>query len=655
MLDELLIVDAGVPEYRSLVADATGRAAVRVIRADDDPVAVISDALGQGPVNRLHLVGHGETGRLFLGRGALDANTLIERSAATGAWADLLAGAEILVYGCNVGQRPEGTRFLDLLAATTGARVSASSREVGHIALRESNWALDMSSHSGPQPHVLFSQALRETYAGTLNRVTFSLSQPYVTEVPAPGETGPTFDLIFELDEAPAAGTYVSVWVYASATPNAPLSQALAGGQAINELDIFKALNPAYYSGIEFPVIDQSVSAGLSNFPDQYVFEIRITEKTGVLTLVGFDDTSYYGSPTSYNPRTFYWNVIDAPNDSVSNTIVNGSQKFTEYHSIDDVPVENNAPDAVADSASTNYETAVTISVLANDSDADGDTLSLSGVTQGAHGSVAISGTRVVYTPDTGFSGNDTFSYTISDGNGGTDTATVSVTVAEKPNTAPDAVNDSANVVPGGTVTVDVLANDSDADGDALSIASVGRPSNGTASIVDGKIVYTPNAGFTGADSVTYTVSDGQGSTDTARVNFTVALPVVSISANRTVLSEDDLDTVTLTFTVQNLPAEGARVGLAAYRAGDSGQDLFQYGINEFVLQRYYDTASGTVLYPVFSGLEDATGWDSPSEGLSFTITSATATVTLPLWPDPDDLLPGDPGYFPTTTPASIH
>ena len=89
----------------------------------------------------------------------------------------------------------------------------------------------------------------------------------------------------------------------------------------------------------------------------------------------------------------------------------------------------NDPPVAVDDSATTPENTAVTIDVLNNDSDADGDTLTVDSVTQGAHGSVINNDDDVTYTPDSGFSGTDSFTYTVSDGNGGTDTATVTVTV----------------------------------------------------------------------------------------------------------------------------------------------------------------------------------------------------------------------------------
>lgn len=89
----------------------------------------------------------------------------------------------------------------------------------------------------------------------------------------------------------------------------------------------------------------------------------------------------------------------------------------------------NAAPDAVNDGATTFTNTSVAVAVLSNDTDANGDALTITGVTQGAHGTVAYTPTGVTYTPNAGWTGTDTFTYTISDGYGGTDTATVTVAV----------------------------------------------------------------------------------------------------------------------------------------------------------------------------------------------------------------------------------
>lgn len=186
--------------------------------------------------------------------------------------------------------------------------------------------------------------------------------------------------------------------------------------------------------------------------------------------------------------------------------------------------VSNPVPAAAADTAVTNEDTAVIVNVLSNDSDTapDSDTLTVSSVTQGANGSVVNNGGNVTYTPNPNYNGGDSFNYTVSDGNGGTDTGTVTVTV-NPVNDAPVAAADSATTDQGVGVVIDVLSNDSDVDGDGLSVSGVTNGANGTVTNNAGSnVTYTPSGGFTGGDSFTYDVSDGNGGVDTATVNVTV-------------------------------------------------------------------------------------------------------------------------------------
>ncbi|MDF0599078.1 Ig-like domain-containing protein, partial [Psychromarinibacter halotolerans] len=131
------------------------------------------------------------------------------------------------------------------------------------------------------------------------------------------------------------------------------------------------------------------------------------------------------------------------------------------------------------------------------------------------------------------FNGTDSFVYEVSDGLGGTDTTTVTLTV-EPAADDPVALDDAATTARDVPVVIDVLANDSDADGDALSVTGIGTPaSNGTAVVnPDGTITYTPDAGFFGTDTFTYDVDDGTGATSQATVTVTVTgLPVPVYSA----------------------------------------------------------------------------------------------------------------------------
>lgn len=171
--------------------------------------------------------------------------------------------------------------------------------------------------------------------------------------------------------------------------------------------------------------------------------------------------------------------------------------------------------------------------LLANDSDVDDDTLVIQSVGPLSQlgAAVTLADGQIIYDASrssdlqalaAGETATDTFSYTIGDGNGGFSTATVTVTV-NGTNDAPVAVSDSAFVQAGGSVEIDVLANDGDVDGDVPAITGVGVAEHGTVFITEGgKVVYTPNEGYSGTDSFTYTIEDPDQAGATGYVSIVV-------------------------------------------------------------------------------------------------------------------------------------
>ena len=130
----------------------------------------------------------------------------------------------------------------------------------------------------------------------------------------------------------------------------------------------------------------------------------------------------------------------------------------------------------------------------------------------------------MTYTPDAGFSGDDSFTYTANDGLVDSNIATVRVSVTPG-NTAPVAVDDSASTGEASAVTIGVLTNDTDADGDALKVTNLTQPTNGGVTLnSDNTVTYTPDAGFSGDDSFTYTANDGLVDSNIATVNVSVSV-----------------------------------------------------------------------------------------------------------------------------------
>ena len=239
------------------------------------------------------------------------------------------------------------------------------------------------------------------------------------------------------------------------------------------------------------------------------------------------------------------------------------------------IPQANDPPVAVDDASTTAEDTAIVIRVLDNDSDVDGDSLSVIEVSTPSNGSVAITGagTTVTYTPNANFHGSDLFTYKVSDGKVVTDAATVTVIVTSV-NDPPVAMGDSTTTDEDRAIVIRVLDNDTDADGDALSVTAVSVPSNGRAAITSAgaTVTYTPNSSFHGSDSFTYTVSDGNGGTDTGTVTVTVTA-VDDEPANRSPRFNEGLN------TTRTVP-ENAEVGMAVgnpVNARDSDNDRLEY------------------------------------------------------------------------------
>ncbi|MEJ5992764.1 tandem-95 repeat protein, partial [Ramlibacter sp. PS3R-8] len=242
------------------------------------------------------------------------------------------------------------------------------------------------------------------------------------------------------------------------------------------------------------------------------------------------------GNPVGGTVAVVGGNVVFTPNPNFVGTATfeytvsdgNGGTD-TAVVSVNVTPVQD-APTAGADSLSTAEDTPVTVpvaSLLANDTDPDaGNTLTVTGVGNPIGGTVTLIGGNVTFTPNPNFTGTASYDYTISDGNGGTSTATVTVNVTPVQD-SPSANNDTVSTNEDTPLTIapaTLLGNDTDPDaGATLSIIAVGNAVGGTVAIVAGNVVFTPTANFAGAATFEYTVSDGQGGTDTATVTVNVA------------------------------------------------------------------------------------------------------------------------------------
>jgi arylsulfatase A-like enzyme len=246
--------------------------------------------------------------------------------------------------------------------------------------------------------------------------------------------------------------------------------------------------------------------------------------------------TVAFRSSTSARPERLSY---DAKKTGTWQLVVIGQAGASSYTLDVTMRPLNRAPIATDDSAFTRTGRPIPISVLENDRDPDGDALSVASVTSPSKGTATPGddGT-ILYTPKAGFVGLDSFNYQACDA--GTpelcDGAAVRIEVG---NHAPVVKDDRATTTADASIQIDVLANDSDPDGDPLSVASVSSPGTGTSLVSDnGTIVYTPTSAFTGSDSFTYEACDDAKASMCEEATVTISPNVVIVLTDDQSLAE---------------------------------------------------------------------------------------------------------------------
>jgi hypothetical protein len=310
-------------------------------------------------------------------------------------------------------------------------------------------------------------------------------------------------------------------------------------------------------------------------------------------------------------------NVRYTPNSNFSGTdsftfkVNDGTTHSAEATISVTVMAANDVPNAKDDRINTKEDTAISvIDVLTNDTDEDGDSLEVIDVTQGQNGTVAINTDNTLsYTPKADFSGSDSFTYTVSDGKGGKNKATVHVRVNEV-NDAPKA--EGSNVTTKEDKEVSIKLTGKDEDGDALSFSVVKGPSNGSLSGTAPKLIYAPKTNFNGSDSFTFKVNDGKEDSTAATVSITVTAvndPPMAYSDSVTTqedesvsitLSGGDDDGDVITYRVINGPSQGSLKGRAPRliytpNANFNGKDSFTFKASDKRAESDIATVSITV------------------------------------------------------------
>ena len=337
-------------------------------------------------------------------------------------------------------------------------------------------------------------------------------------------------------------------------------------------------------------------------------------------------DAGYHG-PDSFTYAAFD-GVVNSDPATVSLTVDAAPVSVADaYGAVQDTPLVKSAANGV----------------LANDTDLEGDPLSAILVAGPAHGSLTMNPDgSFVYVPTAGYHGADSFTYKATDGRATGNTVTVALTVDAIPVAAVDAYGTTVNATLTKNAAAGVLANDTDADGDALSVLLVAGPAHGTLTLnANGSFTYVPATNYSGPDSFTYRATDGQTNSAPATVTLTVGklTPALTLATPGATMYSAGPQEATATVASVN---GGGNPGSATltYHAGTDADGTVLAGapadvgtytvVATYAGSAVYNPASATATYTIVKFVPTVGIAPSATRGYDANPHVATATVYGP-------------------------
>ncbi|MGM3161912.1 Ig-like domain-containing protein, partial [Dickeya undicola] len=647
---EVFFIDGALPNKDALVSQLPAGASVYILDSNQDGLNQIADILSNyKSVDAIHIISHGDSGQIELGNALISAGnidsyqTMLQQINLS-----LNSSADVLIYGCNVGN-DAGQQLLNALSSSLDSDVAASSditgidgnwvleSHVGSIeteSINPTGWHSNLLLGINTAPTAVADVALVSQNSSTIINVTANDIDLEGDAIKVTGASALFGNVTVNADSTltyqPNAGYFGVDTITYTIADSKGLSALLPGTVAVtvNSLptlslpvivNLFNEDTPIVFADI----LGTKISIGDL---DGSIARVSLSVPIGSLTLSQTANLSLsQGDGINDSNITMQGSIVDinaALNGLIYTPDADYNGPVTITIGLTDtllaIPITTSLPigiapvaDIVSDSVITNVSSPVSFNVMANDT-FENINARVTSYSTPSHGTVVIDSTgNAVYTPTSGYLGNDSFTYTVTS-NGTTETTTVTIHI----NTPPVANPDTATTPEDTSVTVNVLANDTDADGNTLTVTSASA-GHGTVVInANGTLTYTPAANYNGSDTITYKISDGLGASATGTVTVTVT-PVndAPVAANDTATTAEDTP-VTVNVLANDSDVDGDTLTVTAASAGHGTVVI---------------NANGTLTYTPnanFNGTDTVTYTVSDGHG-----STATASVTVTVTP----------------------
>jgi VCBS repeat-containing protein len=505
---ELVVIDPAVEDYETLLRGISGDGEVDILVLETGANALeqVGRRLAEGlEYDAVHLIAHGSAGEVQLAGTTLGLDTLQAHEDALRAWAQgLAAGADVLVYGCDVTSSADGRALVERIATLTGADVAASDDRTGNATLG-GDWDLEYQ-HGSIGPSAALAEVARSGWSGTLNVDPTATGDSYSVD-----EDGSL--VVDQATSAPTANL-VGWWDLDQTSPSQTATDGSGSG-------VDGTLGSTAGVDSHDPVWTTSSKVGTGALSFDGANDYVQTTSSTLKTASSFTISAWFQTDTTTGQHHLVWQGVGTQNGwgNPGGTASTDAEMHLTVgkHNQDDVISffygYDDANPASIDIVSANnftdtsgwHHAAVVVT------DLGGGTVSaelfVDGVSEGTDTGTQID--RSAWDTDLRL-GRPGAAMRYFDG------AMDEVRVYDR------AIS-TAEV--GELWQAGVLVNDSDADGDALTVNTtpVVGPTDGTLTLLaDGTFTYTPDANFNGTDSFTYEVSDGNGGSSQATVTISV-------------------------------------------------------------------------------------------------------------------------------------